>query len=153
MLKDTKTSIEGEKRSQIMIEHQIKELETVVRETERRLSKITEEMEYRNSRLKRQKKAQKDYSQSIVEKQRKIAEEDSQINAAREGVYRRRELISKKEIALMELTRKNRDETLRIEHDQKSIDDQSLRLAEEETKVHELLKLLLQREQDELPQR
>ena len=79
-------------------------------ETEKRLSKITEEMEYRNERLKRQKRTLKTQSQSISDKQRAIADEDSYIKGTREGAFRRRELISKKEIALMELARRNRDE-------------------------------------------
>lgn len=67
-------------------------------------------MEYRNERLKRQKRTLKTQSQSISDKQRAIADEDSYIKGTREGAFRRRELISKKEITLMELARRNRDE-------------------------------------------
>jgi len=52
-----------------------------------------------------------------------IAEQDSQIAQTRDAIGKRRELMSRKETALLEWSRRNRDEALRLERDQKEAED------------------------------
>ena len=50
---DMKLQIEVETRNQVMFDHTVKEREKSLKAQEKKLSRVTEDMEYRNSRLKK----------------------------------------------------------------------------------------------------
>mmetsp|Transcript_11715 Transcript_11715/g.11632 ORF Transcript_11715/g.11632 Transcript_11715/m.11632 type:complete len:144 (+) Transcript_11715:959-1390(+) len=111
---------------------------------------MTEELERKNERMQKQKLLEREKAGEVEIWKQEIRKEDDALKELRLQVDRRKELIYKKEISVLDWSKRNFREGTDLEKEKKLLSEKQERLLQEEGRMNEEFKQLKRKEQEEL---
>ena len=101
----------------------------------------------------RQKRKLKERQNEVERKKRQVDCEDRETDQLRIHLQKRKDQVSKKEIIILEWSKKNNQDKVKNEAEYKETELHSEYLIREELKIHDFIKMIKRKEEDEIPQR
>eukprot|EP00347_Sterkiella_histriomuscorum_P008763 403343848 len=143
-----KIAKETQKQKELMDKNQ--QDEQRIKDQEEKMTKLTEELEFKNSKLQREKQWQREKAQEIQIWKKETQREEEELQNMSLQICRRKEMIQKKEINVMEWTKRNLNDRNKIDEEKSMLDAVKDKLDQDDQELSDKLRRLKKREFDEL---